>query len=1011
MRAGGPVKGNFLLLISLLLLFLIPSVATVKQEDFKLCHQSGFCKRQRAYAEYVQRKGLTGKSPYSLQEDSLKVNLDAGEIAAVIRDAERNVDYTLQIDLLTFPTAPGGVLGGVSAEGSSGARVRIKEAAPLKPRYEQAAEFAIVAEELSRALAGSANASFAGRTAAAGGSAVDSSEGSVHVVFGKDKKYGLFINSSPFRFEFSVDHVQLVSFNERGYFYYEHLRKKEEAVQAIADQEQGEEAVAVDGNKADGTVETDPDLETLRKDITSEMWEESFNGKQDSKPNGPSSIGIDLTFPGSDHLYGIPEHASDFSLKTTRGEGAAYSEPYRLYNFDVFEYILDSPMALYGSIPLIISKKKDYSVGVLWINSAEMWVDVEKSSKDSKPSSGYIPFAISAKSSHIHASAESGIVDLFFFLGPTPQDVVQQHTVLTGMPAMPQLFATAYHQCRWNYNDEADVLDVDANFDKYDIPYDVLWLDIEHTDSKKYFTWDKAKFPDPVKMQQSLASRGRKMVTIVDPHIKVDSGYAVYQEAKEQGLFVKNKDNNDFDGWCWPGSSSWLDYTNPAARKYWADRFSFEKYQDTTASLYIWNDMNEPSVFTGPEITMPKDNLHFGGVEHREVHNMYGMLQQQSTFEGLLQRGKHNDRPFVLSRAFFIGTQRFGAVWTGDNYAKWDHLGASVPMLLSMGVSGMPFVGADVGGFFENPEPELLVRWYQTAAFQPFYRGHAHIDTKRREPWLFGDEVTGLIREAIRHRYRIMPFLYTLFFEAHALGIPAMRPMMYEFADDEKLWGMDDQFMLGSALLVKPVTSKDVASVIVTLPKSSVWYDYETFERVKPSAESVEVQTPLSKTPVFLRGGNILSRRDRFRRSATLAQRDPITLVVALDKNGEAQGKIYLDDGRSYAHESGEYILSSLTFKDGRLSGRDVRWRPLVGSAAAKAKASGPGSSGRVNNLGVRVERIVVLGLKGLKQSGVKARITGSKDQLEVTVMDKIVTIKDPKVLVGKDWDVDVVVG
>jgi alpha 1,3-glucosidase len=295
---------------------------------------------------------------------------------------------------------------------------------------------------------------------------------------------------------------------------------------------------------------------------------------------GASSIGFDISFPGSKNVYGIPEHTTSFSLKATRGPGASYSDPYRLYNLDVFEYILDSPMALYGAVPFMLSHKKDLSTGVFWLNSAEMWIDVEI------PENGQVS---------THWMAESGLVDLFFFLGPTQEDVFDSYTALTGRPQLPQKFAIAYHQCRWNYNTEQDALDVDINFDENSIPYDVLWLDIEHTDGKRYFTWDYNKFPNPSKMQTILADKGRKMVTIIDPHLKKDDGYYISKKAHELDIFIKNKDGSVYQGWCWPGDSNWLDYSNPKAREFWAEQFKYSNYKDSTPSLYTWNDMNEVS--------------------------------------------------------------------------------------------------------------------------------------------------------------------------------------------------------------------------------------------------------------------------------------------------------------------------------------------------------------------------------------------------------------------------------
>ena len=201
-----------------------------------------------------------------------------------------------------------------------------------------------------------------------------------------------------------------------------------------------------------------------------------------------------------------------------------------------------------------------------------------------------------------HWIAESGVLDGFVFLGPSPKAVVRQYTSVTGKTAMPQLFSIAYHQCRWNYKDEADVTAVDTNFDFHDIPYDVLWLDIEHTDGKKYMTWDHAKFPTPERMQEEIRDKGRRMVTIVDPHMKRDEGYGLHRESAEKGYYVKDKSGGDFDGWCWPGSSSYLDMLSPVIRNWWATKFSFKAYEHSTPVLYIWNDMNEPSVFNGPEV-------------------------------------------------------------------------------------------------------------------------------------------------------------------------------------------------------------------------------------------------------------------------------------------------------------------------------------------------------------------------------------------------------------------------
>ncbi|KAJ1554487.1 hypothetical protein HK096_003334, partial [Nowakowskiella sp. JEL0078] len=465
------------------------SVLAVKQEDFKKCEQSGFCRRQRAFAE-LSTKIPNFRSPYELLSTDLKISATEGIVSGILLDTERKIEF---LTLLEF------VQDGTSV------RMRIKERTPLKPRYEKTSDFGLDrTPKLAPAKLVSSNAK----------------DGVYILSFGQSNINTAKISSRPFSVEFRVGKELAMVFNGRGKLYYEHLRERENA---IASEIQDQEDKPADGIVVEAEVQQsdeEKEITRLREELKHDLWEESFGTHRDSKPNGPTSIGLDIEFPGSNILYGLPEHASSLNLRTTRGQNAHYSEPYRLYNFDVFEFIMDSPMALYGSIPFTVSQKPGLACGAFWLNSAEMWVDIEKNDDKNK------------KTSNLHWMAESGIIDVFFFMGPSQKTVLKQYVDLTGKPAIPQLFAIAYHQCRWNYIDETDVLEVEGNFDKHDIPVDVIWLDIEHTDGKKYFTWDKSKFPNPIKMLNTLASHGRKMVNIVDPHIKFDGNYYIFAEAK-----------------------------------------------------------------------------------------------------------------------------------------------------------------------------------------------------------------------------------------------------------------------------------------------------------------------------------------------------------------------------------------------------------------------------------------------------------------------------------------------
>ncbi|CAN0083952.1 unnamed protein product, partial [Scytosiphon promiscuus] len=383
----------------------------------------------------------------------------------------------------------------------------------------------------------------------------------------------------------------------------------------------------------------------------------------------------------------------------------------------------------------------------------------------------------------------------------------------------------------------------------------------------------------------------------------------------------------DFDGWCWPGQSSYLDFTDDKVREWWASRFALDQYQGSTLDLYTWNDMNEPSVFNGPEVSMKKDCLSLAGVEHRHWHNTYGMYMQRATAEGLELARKGNvkggggggdGRPFVLSRAFFAGSQRWGAVWTGDNAARWDHLAASAPMLLSMSLAGLPFVGADVGGFFGDPSAELFLRWMQAAAYQPFFRSHAHHDSKRREPWVFGDPWTARVRSVVMARYALLPYWYTLFQEASDTGMPMMRPMWVQYPSDANTFDMDDQWMAGSDLLVKPVVTEGATVASVYFPGTS--------SLSKDTGVHRDIEAPIDKMPVFQRGGSIIPRKQRLRRSSLMMAGDPYTLVVALDDEGKASGTLYLDDEESYDYRDKEGGVGRATrrfsFEAGVLAGR-----------------------------------------------------------------------------------------
>ncbi|CRG87399.1 alpha 1,3-glucosidase [Talaromyces islandicus] len=960
MAEYGPRKHRLILFFAsfIALYLLIVPAAAVKHESFKTCSQSGFCKRNRAYADDATALGSSWNSPYELEASTveLKDGFLHGTVVKTTRTGEK-VRLPLTLSFLE----------------SGVARVVLDEEKRLKGEIELRHDRKIRKERYNESekwtIVGGLNPSKAAAINA------DSEAGFTKVQYGPEGQYQAVIRHSPFEVSFQRGGETQVKLNDRGLLNLEHWRPKVDA----------------------------PEGETKPED-ESTWWDESFGGNTDSKPRGPESIALDISFPGYEHVYGIPEHADSLSLKETRGGSGNHEEPYRMYNSDVFEYELNSTMTLYGSIPYMQAHRKGSSVAVFWLNAAETWVDIVKTKATANPLS---LGTAAKKTTQTHWFSETGQLDVFVFLGPTPQALSKDYAELTGYTQLPQEFAIAYHQCRWNYVTDEDVKDVDRKFDRYQIPYDVIWLDLEYTDGKKYFTWDPLTFPDPKGMQEQLDDSERKLVVLIDPHLKNENGYPVVDELKSKDLAVKNKDNNIYDGWCWPGSSHWVDCFNPAAISWWKDLYKYDKFKGSLPNLFIWNDMNEPSVFNGPETTMPKDNIHYGGWEHRDVHNINGMTVVNATFQGMVERKKgEQQRPFILTRSFYAGTQRMGAMWTGDNQAEWGHLAMSIPMVLNQGIAGFPFAGADVGGFFGNPDKDLLTRWYQAGIWYPFFRAHAHIDTRRREPYLAGEPYMQIISQAIRLRYQLLPAWYTAFHQASVDGMPIVRPEYYVHPHDEQVFGMDDQLYLGeTGLLAKPVVNKDQDSVDIYLSDDEKYYDYFDYTIYQGGGKWHTIKAPLDKVPVLMQGGHVIPRKDRPRRSSGLMKWDPYTLVVTLDQHGTAEGTLYVDDGESYDFEKGAFIHRRFQFTDSTLSSENIG-------------TSGPKTNAYLKTMtNVRVERIVVVGAPAEWQK--KTSVTVIEDGVKEATTAPLqftngqagkaayAVVKNPNVGIGRSWKIE----
>lgn len=547
------------------LLFGPPSALAVKHSDFRSCIQSGFCRRNRALAEAIVSRGAKaawkaenvqlsedGKVTFTLERLSMRLH---GQLAIV---ADEVVRFRLD------PVA-------AEEEKKFSARYRIPEGDVILAQESGSFEAVFGGSEMSVATENEQSREMSVATENEQSSETRTNNTPIHK--GPQAKV----------FRLPKSQLQVKLWQEPFSL---QLVAAEDAEATVLLHLNSENLLHFETGKQFNLAEVANEI----SDAAGLWYEPHFRGRVDSRPKGPTSLAMDIAFPASQVLYGIPEHASSLALKTTRSKAGdrvlTKGDPYRLFNLDVFEYELDSPMALYGAVPIMLghstaTQSKFRSVGVFWNNPSETWVDIYDEEGRSDKSSGHSSDNSKQTGQRFtHWMSESGSFEVFLMAGAGLKELQGKVKALTGPPQLPPTFAIGYHQCRWNYRSVEDVLEVQAEFDKHELPFDVIWLDIEHTDGKRYMTWNPRDFADPMNMQRQLADKGRKLVTIVDPHLKKDQNWPVYRELIAQDLAVKAADGKSaFEGKCWPGWSVWTDYSNPEARKWWSSLFSFDKYK------------------------------------------------------------------------------------------------------------------------------------------------------------------------------------------------------------------------------------------------------------------------------------------------------------------------------------------------------------------------------------------------------------------------------------------------
>lgn len=552
----------------------------------------------------------------------------------------------------------------------------------------------------------------------------------------------------------------------------------------------------------------------------------------------------------------------------------------------------------YYSIPFYLGVHNQATYGIFWDNSYRGYIDIGAKRTD-----------------RLTFKADGGELRYYLFAGQDTKSVLTRYTELTGRIQLPPLWALGYQQCRYSYHPQEEVLEIAQKLRDHNIPCDVIYLDIHYMDGYRVFTWNKDEFPDFEGMIQTLHEVGFKVITILDPGVKVDPKYVVYEDGVKQDVFVKYPDGNYATGVVWPGLCHFPDFTNPQARAWWAKHL--QKLTKVGVDG-IWNDMCEPVIFSldGPSefpgyLLHDKDGL---GGDHYENHNVYGTLMGRASKEGL-QKGRRNKRQVNIIRAGHAGAQRHAMSWTGDNRSTWDDLTLSIPQVLNMGLSGAPLTGPDVGGFGLDTTPELLTRWTQAASLMPFYRNHSAVNTIYQEPWQFGEPYLSIMRDAISLRYRLLPYLYSVVAQSHFYGWPIIRPIFTAEPNNAKLRSIDDSYLLGEHLLVAPVLKKGKKKRKVYLPKGQ-WYDFWTNERIK-GGKTINVKAPLDHLPLFVKAGTILPLWPVMQHTGE----HPIKTLTLRLYPGRAETTLYEDAGEGLDYLKGTYrwVKYSSSLDDGVL--------------------------------------------------------------------------------------------
>ena len=618
------------------------------------------------------------------------------------------------------------------------------------------------------------------------------------------------------------------------------------------------------------------DMVLINQDEIGFHWEESYQ-------YGGDIVKMSKISQKAESYYGLGDKPVDVNLKGKRFEN---------WVTDSYAFGKNTD-PIYKAIPFYTSIHDNKSYGIFFDNTFKTHFDFAQERRNVTS-----------------FWAQGGEMNYYFIYGPQMSDVVANYTDLTGKPhALPPLWALGYHQCKWSYYPESNVKEVTSKFRELQIPCDAIYLDIDYMDGFRCFTWDKEHFPEPKRMVKELEDDGFKTVVIIDPGIKIDLEYDVFKEALDKDYFCKRADGPYMKGKVWPGECYFPDYTKPEVREWWSDLFQ-ELIEDIGVKG-VWNDMNEPAVMEVPNKTFPDDVRHdYDGnpCSHRKAHNVYGMQMARATYHGL-KKYSYPKRPFVITRAAYSGTQRYTSTWMGDNVATWEHLAIANNQAQRMAMSGFSFAGSDIGGFAEQPQGELFARWIQLGIFHVFCRVHSSGDHGDQEPWVFGDEITDIVRKFVEIRYQLLPYLYTAFWKHINNGTPILKSLVLFDQEDPHTHYRSDEFVYGEHILVCPIQEPNAKGRRMYIPRGN-WYNFWTDEVVEGGKE-MWVDADLNSMPIFIKEGAVIPKYP-VQQYVGEKNFDEITLDVYY-KIGKEKSELYDDAHDGYDYRKGRYSLR--TFK------------------------------------------------------------------------------------------------